>query len=349
MVTEVIAGATAIINKMPDGPEKNQYLSFLKVIGEALNSLQDSIYAMQAGQSQSSKALSRGKLQGQLDDIATQQASADKTKKKEAKMASMGPVGEVFAWIFKIIMLVVSIFLGPLAFVLALAYFVDCAVSAGQGNKETYLQKLFTMIGDKLPPAAAAVVKYLLAAVLSILSCNPLLAMNLMTQDSGIIQSVVEACGGDAMAQAIAGAVLNMVVQVVFMVFVMILTGGASTAAVAGEVAKMIAEATEISLKTAQMAVRVSMIVVQVVLSSIQISAEVIQINNNSLLSQIDMIKGRAEKYSEQVQAIIALLKKVIDKLLEMLQGGADQIVSINTFQGQKWDQASQISSDLAG
>lgn len=346
---EMLTQATNVANGLPDGPEKNQFLAFLKVVGEALNSLQEAIYSMQASQSITSKAQSRAKLDAQLNDIDKQQRAADEAREKEGKMAGMGPIGKIFDWIFKIVILAVSIAFGPLAFALALAYFVDSAVSQGMGNKETFTQKMFQEIAKSMPPAAAAVVNLVLATVISLVSCNVFLAINLITQDSQFMQQLVKACGGNEMAQAIAAMVFNMVAQIALMVVMIIVTGGAATGALVAQVGAMVARATGLALETATKAVRIAMIVMQVVISAIQISASAIKVNNNILLSQIDIIKGQAEAYSEEIQGMIAAMKKVIEKLLELLQGNTDAIVSISNFQGKKWDDASQISTDLAG
>lgn len=346
---EAVNQATTIINQMPDSPEKTQYLAFLKVIGQALNTLQQAVYAMQAAQSNTSKALSNGQLQTQLDNIAMQQRSADAVQQKEGKMANMGPIGQVFTWIFKIVILAVSLCTGPIGFAIALAYFTDSAVSAAQGNSQTYTDKMFAAISNALPPAAAAVVNFTIAATISLASGNVFLAMNLIGQDCGFVQDAVKACGGDAMAQSIAAMVVNLVIQIAFIVVVLVVTGGAATPAIAGEVASMIAEATNITLETAEKVVKISMIIMQVIMASLQIASDGISINNNILLSQIDIIKGQAEAYSEQLEAMIAQIKHVIDKLLQMIQGNSDMIVSISNFQGQKWSSASQVTSDIFG
>ena len=125
---------------MPEGPEKNTFINYLMLISKALSGLQESLYAMQATQSTASKTQNRAKLDMQLNDIAAQQKGADKIKEATSKMANLGPLGKIFEWIIKIILLVISAFLGPIALIVAAAYFVDSAVSQAQGNKQTYTQ-----------------------------------------------------------------------------------------------------------------------------------------------------------------------------------------------------------------
>jgi hypothetical protein len=347
---EVLDHALKIGNEMPDGPEKTNFLNYLKAIGQALSGLQETIYAMQAAQSGSAKSANKAKLDMQLNDLDKQQKAADKTAEQTKKIRSMGPAGKALDWIIKLIILAFALALGPVAFMMALAYFMDSVVSAAMGSKKTGVQIMFEKIAESIHPDAAAVaVKVLLATVISVMSLNPYLAIQLCLTDSRMIQDMVKVCGGDKMAQEIVAMVVNMIVQIGIMIILMILTGGAATGALVAKVTELLAKSVKIALETASKIVTICRYVMMILMSSLQITQQSIQLNNSVVLSKIDIIKGEAEKYSEEIQAIIKALTKMIQKLLQLLQGNSEGIVSISNFQAKKYSDANVITSDIVG
>jgi len=340
---ELINQATAKANGMAAGPEKTSYLNFLQVIGEALSKLQESVYAMQASQSDASKEMNRAKLDMGLNDIDKQQRAADKAKASTAKMASMGPFAKIFEWIIRIILLILCCCLGPIGALIGMAYFASVAVSQAMGQKADPVKELMQTISKNLPPAAAALINTLVCCA----TLSPWLSLYLFLGDANVIQDVVKACGGSEMAQQMVAMVVQIVVMLAIMIVLLLVTGGAATEAMAAKFAEMIERAIQVSSEVAERIVKISRLTVATVIASLTISSEGVKMNNNILLSQMDIIKGEADAYSEVIQGIIALLKKVIAKLLELLQNGSDMIVSISNFQGKKWSDASQVMSDL--
>lgn len=346
---EIIDKATVAGNNMPDGPEKEQYLNFLKLISQALTGLQDAIYSMQMSQTSRAKSSNQAKLDMQLNDIEKQQQAADKAAEQAKKIRSLGPLGKIFEWVIKILLMVISVFFGPLAILFSMAFITDSIVSAAMGNKRTGLEMIFDKITESMPSGAAAAVKGVLFVVISLCIQNPYMITELFCNECNIVKDIVATCGGNKMAQELVNMVVTLMIQMAMLVFTMILTSGSSTALLVEKITEQIVRATETTLQMAQKLVAINKIIFCVITSSIQITTSSIKLNNSLKLANIDIIKGDAEKYSEEVQALIEILKKLVAKLLAMLQGNTDAIVSISNFQGKKWSDANQLSSEIFG
>lgn len=347
---EVLDGALKVGNGMADGPEKTLFLNYLKAIGQALTALQETIYAMQAAQSGTAKSANKAKLDMQLNDLDKQQRAADKLAEQTKKIRSMGPIGKIFDWLIKIIILAFAFFMGPIAFMLALAYFTDSVVHAAMGSKKTGVQIMFDKIAESIKPDAAAVaVKVILACAICVVQANPYLIMQIFLTDSRIIQDCVKVCGGDKMAQEITAMIVNMIIQIAIMVIAIIVTGGSATSVIAAKVAEILSKAAKIALETASKIITIARYVMCIIMASLQITQSSIQLNNSVVQANMVMIKGDAEKYSEEIQAIIKALTKMIQKLLQLLQGNSESIVTISNFQAKKYNDANVITSDIVG
>jgi hypothetical protein len=339
--------------QMPDSPEKTQFLNYLKTIGQALNALQESIYSMQSAQSDKASVFSHARLSSQLEDAAKQQAAADKTKHAQGKMGNSGPLSQIMDWITKSIILVVGLCTAPVGLAMAVFYVADSAKSEKDGSTPL-VQQMFADISEKIGggkagSAGSAFINMMLATTLSLVSCNPFLAMNLILQDSKSVQGFIKAGGGDDAQQALGAAVVMMAVQMAVMVAMSVGTMGFGTSAALADAAQSLAKIADISVKTATTIVKASFMAVQATVLSLQVANSAVQINNNTWLSRIDRYKGDSESFSEEIQATITVLKKLADKLLAMLQGNSDMIVNINTAQGKKWSDVSSISSEIMG
>jgi len=338
---DLLASAQSYVAQLPNGPEKSSYLDYLRTIGNAINQLEASIYALQSGQANTSQTLSRLQLSIQLDNLAKQQQAQDQVRDKQGKMAQMGPLGDIVKWIGNIFTLGLGACMGPVGFIFALAYFIDQAVSESTG-KPSKFQQLFDDINKACGPAGGMVASFAVSVLLS--GGNPLLLINLVTQNANCVQNFVKVCGGNEEAQQITAMVVGMVAQIVVMVALSIVTGGAAAPAL---IAPVIAEALDISVEAVTTACKVVTVAIQITTTSLQIASSGIELNNNILLSQIDVIRGQSEAFAEDVAGMIQVLKKLIQKLLDMLKGNSDWLISIDKFQGQKYTDASMISSEI--
>jgi len=127
----------------------------------------------------------------------------------------------------------------------------------------------------------------------------------------------------------------------------------AETSQTANEVAETTDEVANVADKVASTADKFKNIIdrlqiaFQVITSSLTMAQQGVEINNDILMSQIVMIKARAEAQAEQVAAMIQILTQIINKLLDLMNGNASTLVNLGEFQSDKYTQASQITSQI--
>lgn len=353
-MTEVLDAATERVNAMPDSPTKAIYINFLKQIGQAILDLQEAIGLMQVAKTDASKQAANAKMNSALDNFEIQKEAAEEIKKKEDKMGSAGWLSDMLNWIGNLTMIFVGLCMGPVAFVLAVLYVADKEQAAASGN-DSLIQGMFNDISEACEDLGAqggllsSALNFCIAGALSVASCNVFLGVSLFTQDSGFVQDFVGACGGDETQQMICNLVFTIVVEITLVVVMTILTGGVGAGAAVGSIIARITEVMNVSVKVASRLLKAAAIALEVAMSSLQVAASGITLNNNILLAQIDMIKGRADSTAEEIDAMIQLLQKLINKLLEMLNGDASWFTSLSNFNGRKWADASSVLTNLMG
>lgn len=343
MIKEVSAAAQEMISKMPDGPDKLTYLDFLKIIGAAINKLQDLLYALQTSDSIRSKELGKGKLDTALNQIAKQQKQADEVKEKMRKMAALGPLKALFEWLIKLIMIITAFFLGPVMLAIVLTYMVD-STKAEVTHTTSLCQEMFQAISKGCGEGGGIALKVFVAFAMSM--GNPLLLMNLIGQDSHVVQDFVGVCGGDKTAQQMTAMVVNMIFQMAIMFPLILLSGGAAGPA---EIAPALANTLRVEIDMAMMYAKVANIAYQAIMASLTVSQQGMSINNNVLKAQIEMIKASGDAYAQEAQALIQILKKLIQKLLDSMNGRSDEILDLSQFQSKKYNDVSQITTELFG
>lgn len=352
----ILDSATEMVNAMPDGPEKDVYLDYLKTISKMMIIIQDCINEMSASNCDISKKKSFLKLQMQLANLDKQKQAAEEVQKKQGKMANMGPIGDIVKWVMYIVIVALAAAAtvstgNPLFLALAVAYVVD---------KETHppgkslLDQGFQAI-NSMPGVAGQVAGIIISvAICAALCCvggalGPIMALTVFCQDSNAVQNAAALGGADKATQAICAMAVQMVLTVALMVFLWVATAGASTGAMIATVAAEMAEVTALSVSTCTKIIYVAYVACMLTVVSLQATASGIELNNNILLAQIDKIKGSADKYSAEIEAMIEVLKKLINKLLEMLQGNTDWVANISSFLGKMWGDASKLTTEITG
>lgn len=350
---------SAMVNGMPEGPLKSAYLDYLKVIGEALNKLQEFLYSLSSSDAVTSKKLSKAHMDTTLADIKRAQKQVDEAKAKEAdtKKLDLGPLGDINNWIGQIISLAVSAVLavgigliaspavGMLVFAIAVAYFVEKARAADTG-KPTIFDQMFSGINEVLNPGGAGAVTGLLSLFLS--GCNPFLFLS-MTSDAKTIQHVIEACGGDKMAQELGAAIFNGLAQIIILSVLMMASGGAAAPAVIAELTATVAKALHTTAKVINTALYVISLTFTLAMGALQATQQGLQCKWELVQAEIVEILSKSEAASEQVKALIRTLKKLIDKMLEAMNGISDDIVLISKQQSRKYTEASAVTNELQG
>lgn len=348
-----------MVDGLADGPLKSAYLDYLKVIGEALNTLQEFLYSLSSSDSATSKKLSKAHMDTALADIQRAQKQVDEAKAKEAdtKKLDLGPLGDINNWIGQIISLAVSalvavaagVFLTPavgvLIFAVAIAYFVDKARAADTGQPSLFDQ-MFSEINQVLDPGGAGAVTGLLSLFMS--GGNPFLFLS-MTSDAKTIQNVIKACGGDEMAQELGAAIFNGLSQVIIMSVLMIASGGAAAPAVIAELTATVAKALHTSIKTINTALYITSLVFTLAMGALQATQQGLQCQWELVQAEIGTILAKSEAASEEVKALIKTLRKLIDKMLDAMQGISEDIVGISNLQSKKYADFEAVTTEFQG
>lgn len=350
---------SSMVNNLADGPIKAAYLDYLKVIGEALNKLQEFLYALSSTDAATSKKLSKANMDTTLADIQRAQKQVDEAKAKEAdtKKLDLGPLGDINNWVGQLISLAVSICIavaagiilspavGILIAAMAIAYFVEKANAAATG-KTSLFDQMFSEINKTLDPGGAGAVTGLLSLVMS--GGNPFLFLS-MTSDAKTIQNVIKACGGDLMAQELGAAIFNGLAQVIIMAVLMFATGGAAAPAVIAQITATIAKVLHTSVKTINTALYLTSLAFTLAMGALQATQQGLQCQWELVQAEIGEILSKSEAASEEVKTLIRALRKLIDKMLEAMQGISEDIVLISKTQSKKYTDASAITTDLQG
>lgn len=175
-----------------------------------------------------------------------------------------------------------------------------------------------------------------------------MLFMQLVFSEGHVVADFVKQAGGSERDQMIATAVIQGIVMIAATIALTVLTLGAGAEGIVASVLSTVGKIADV-LSISEKTVQITFMVVQCVIAALQVANQGIEINNDVLMSQIDLIKGRSDAQSEQIQAIIDMLRMLIKKLLDMLAGGGDDLVNIQKLQADKYNKFSQITDGLTG
>lgn len=328
-----------------DGADRGMYLDYLKAIGIAIIQVQNMIYQIQGSNIEAAKNAAGVKMDMQLNSLEKQRKQIEEMRNQHEKAAMPGPLNDILGWVTKIMIVVIAAILcmvtGGLSMVLAAAYIADSIQSEARGEP-TVFQMMTKAISDGVGSNCGCFINLLLVALLS--GGNPLLIASLLS-DARVVQEGVALCGGGKLAQEITAMVVQMLIQLLVMIIMIICTGGVNVPSLA---ASAITAATTVSLRVAMLIAKLIAIIFEIMMMSLQVASKAISINNHVVSAQIEILKAKQEAEFEELTALLAMLKKLIDKLLEILNGNSDWLLDLSSFQQKKYTKVSQITSELA-
>lgn len=368
---EIYTKAKAMVDGMPDGPMKNMYMDYLKTIGVALNKLQQYLASLAGQDAAMSSKLSMAKTDTALADIARQQKQIEDAKAAgHVKTINLGPLSHINGWMGKIVNLAISyaiaavvagqpppgsgIYLAALIVASSTFYFVDSAVAEGRGQP-SFIQDGFKELNDIIPGGAGWALTGPLCCLLS--AGNPLMCTSLMSQDAHVIQGFLATCGADQAGQEIGAAVFDGVAQIASTIVMMLATGGAAAPEAVAEVMDtvLIAGKTYTALGTTwDTTVTVSTVckavglAVQLTTGALEATSQAYQAKYEFAQAEVAKLMAQSEATTEATQALIATLKKLIDKLLQMMSGYSDWMLDISKLQDSKYTDVSSLASEIS-
>ena len=353
-------GNLSSLSGLLQGTEKELYMDYLKVIGIAIQKVQEMIYKIQGASSESAKELSAAKLDMELNSLEKQRKQLEEMREKRDKGVDLGPLNDILDWSSKIMMVAIAIALAPatggMSLIFVTAFLMDDTISKELGTDSLYqqitpeIQSFTGEIGKKIfftdDETFGEVFGLLtnLTILTAVSACNPMFAAALL-QEGRQVQTFVAICGGGKMEQEITAMSIQMALQLVVMVAMMIASGGFSAPAM---MAPMISNALHISQKVVMTILKLMAVAFDLIMMSLQVTSKAVSINNNILQAQIAILRAQQEALAEETAALVAMLKKLIDKLLQILMGTTDWLLDVSTFQQQKYTKVSEITTELA-
>lgn len=373
----VAKGGVELLNKLfktisgnLSGEQQEKYSDYLKAVSEALNVLQQFLYSLEGSDAALSSKMSKANSDTTLSNIALQMKTARDLARKLSKakhgiMGFMGKIAKAMApmdkandWMGKITTLVISCVIAALVFpiggpvlagiIIAAALFnvIDSAVAQATG-KPSLTQQMSKAVNDAVPGGCGWIVTGLMSVVLS--GGNPMLYTTLLTSDTNTVQNMVKCFGGDEAAQQITAAVFGAVAQIVCMVAMTAMAGPAELPeALANIAAKTIKIGTKTVCTVGQLA-QGMMIAYTVSTGTLQTMTGVYQAKMEFLKGDIADIQAKLDGMSEEIQALVKAVMKVIAKFMETLSGRSDEIADISKTKSGIIAEQSQIVTELTG
>jgi hypothetical protein len=216
-----------------------------------------------------------------------------------------------------------------------------------------------------------------------VIAANPMIGMTVGVQAAGqavseskVIQTLIKAMGGDAMAQEITAMVLVMVVTTAVSIGVMIATFYIQLAILPAKVAEKVAEVTEkitrMLFKILETVIKIQQQIVDKVvkvavgavkaldpMNIIMLGQQVVETTGTIVTqatvikSQLDLAtlvlqKARLQADMEVMTAMIKLLRKIIDNIMSGITDSSGQAQEVANVQKNIWEGASKITTNIA-
>ncbi|EFB41041.1 MULTISPECIES: type III secretion system translocon subunit SctE [Parachlamydia] len=301
-------------------------------------------------------------------------------------MKVLGPISTVFSVVIAVLTLGAGAgLIGVAVAAAAIAYTVaDQALTASgkQGVMGYAMQALTAAIKAAIPGPPALqmamdmIIKTVAIVALTalVMTANPMVGMTVglqaigqATMQSNVIQNLVKLMGGDEMAQQITAMVLVTVATVVaslaFMVVTFFLQAELIPFQIAETVAKVAKTLVETLTKMASLAEKISDAILKIarmqLLDIAQIANQLLSngldaahsaIEIRSQLQQAAQVLAKAELEADMqvLNAMIKLLRKIIDNLTAGMPAEAEAISEIGTLKTHIWQSQSQITTNIA-
>ncbi|MBS4168095.1 type III secretion system translocon subunit SctE [Parachlamydia sp. AcF125] len=301
-------------------------------------------------------------------------------------MKVLGPIMTVLTVIIAIFTMGAGAgLLGVAVAAAAIAYTVaDQALTAsGKPGVMSYVMKGLTEAIKAIIPGPSAfqtamdmIIKTvaIIALTALIMTANPMVGMTVGIQaigqavmESNIIQNLVKFMGGDEMAQQITAMVLvtvaTVVASIAFMVFTFFIQAelipqqiAQTVANVAKTLIQQLTKMAQLAEKVADMILKfaksqlleIAQISVQLLSSGLDAAQSGIQIRSQLKQAALALEKADLEADMQMMNAMIKLLRKIIDSLTSGMPIQSEAISEISTLKTHLWSSQSQITTNIA-
>ncbi|ADI38950.1 hypothetical protein [Waddlia chondrophila] len=329
METEV-ALAISYVEQWPNSPTKAVLLNVLKIVSEAIATLKAQLAIIMQKDAELATKLGQAQLDTALLKVHENLKKLEEIKNKQAKMKALGPLFKIFKVISFIFTAVLCLAAGPVGWAILGVLIADMAIN-GLDSDKSLIGKAFEAVSEAItglleswgfPPELAqmcALVVNLMICVAISMAGSPMLGMQIFFEHSGIIQSFfTDVCGCDPMVGEIIAMVTQMVVEIVVMILLTIVTGGAGAtllvASVVGRVAMMVG-------KVVQKIVTIIMRVAQLVMKIAQAAQKFARLSQTLMKISMELmnfalkVNKIATKIIQWAQKTLRLTKQVTQSM----------------------------------
>lgn len=334
-------------------------LNYYKSIGEALDLLSRTIYAILGTDTKVAKTLCHAQMDTKLNQINIRRAEIKKAMEAAEGQKSTGL--RIFLDIISfVIVLVVGALLAPFtggaSLVAAIAYVTDQVIAEIAGTT-SLMEKFFELV-VKILGDAGGWLNFIFSIMLS--GGNPMLALTLIFNTSHCIEDIAKSCGASDQVAAI----INMAVQIAVMVILMVVVAFFMPELLAFEILETlaaigttVAETAAAGLQAAGVSAQFASIIVDMIMTipeflqigvmGLQAYSSVITMVREIKLGKLAMLMAQVEAEMVEIANFIAIIKKIISQILESLSGSGDWLKAVQTFQSSKYNQASALTTQI--
>ncbi len=323
------------------------FMNYLKIVGEALDQMQQLIYAIESADAKISKLLNSITLDMQMNKIDKMKREAEERKQQEEAGKSgfkgfLNSICEILGPLIAIVTIIAAIALTllPPMSVLALPFLaiavgsLTCttAKAAGYDMMKEGFKAMDDLIAALIPKSglreACQIITRALMIAIVLLTCSTaglggvLLAMQVgmdMLMESDIIGRTVKACGGDAQAQMIA----NMVVMATVMVAIAAVMLVASAALLLLAPAGVAAGAVAAGSATAQAATQAGTVAANSARAGAQLAGAMAQLTSRTIAQA-----GTTARVVQGVQNAATNASRISGQLIRDLADGVKNFIA---------------------
>ncbi len=248
-----VALAIGYVEQWPNSPTRALLLNVLKIVSDAIADLKAQLAIMMQKDAELSTRLGQAQLDTALLKVHENLKKLEEIKEKQAKMKALGPLMKVFKVLAIIFTAVLMLCSGPVGLALFGVLIADLSIN-GLDGEDSLFSKAFEAISNGVmqlmemmgfPPELAEIVGMIVNTLICIgmAFCGAgMLGMQMFFEHSGVIQTLfTDVFGCDPMVGEIMAMSLQMVAEIVVMIILTIITGGAAAPLLIGTIVGRVA------------------------------------------------------------------------------------------------------------
>ncbi len=384
---EMVAEHMKIAEAMPNGPDKTSYINFLKQISDCLQIAQNCMYSIEAASSNCAHLLQQlmnSIQQAQLDLTKISDAAIKKKEHHRSHMPAWldhltRAITDACILIAAALVCVAAGIVSVASFgaaapaaacmcafvvAVAVAYVAQDIASQATNQKTTYLQQGMAAMNNDIENAMPANMKemgFVLAMIcdLVVVVCagwqNPMLAFS-MISDSGFCQTFGKACYPNDPQKAMWA---SMAMETTVMIVGMVCCGkfgnqlkavqGLQKMAGLGEAAEGLSETAKAAkIASLNMKINTALILVGTISAGMSIGKGVVDVQNAQIDIDVAKLRKKLEMSQADLDAMVTVLKKVIQSLIDLVNAQGDNLVQLANIQNNLRTGASDVMTQLA-